>query len=402
MNTAPANDFLNFVAQTSPFPVGLEIKKARGTTLFTTDGKEYLDLISGISVANAGHCHPKIVAAIKEQAEKYLHVMVYGEYVQAPQVAFAKLLVENLPSALNNVYFVNSGTEANEGALKLAKRATGRSRIISFKGAYHGSTHGSLSVSSNENKKYRYRPLLPEVYFLEFGSIQEFDLIDSATAAVIIEPVQGDAGVRQATQTFFEALRKRCTEVGALLIFDEIQTGFGRTGKLFAFEHYGVVPDVLTIGKAMAGGMPMGAFVADKARMELFTKNPVLGHINTFGGNPVCAAAALANLQVLLEENLIARCEEKGQWLEQKLNHPAIVEIRRIGLMLAVEFESAEIVNRIFSECLQRGVITYWFLSCPDSFRLAPPLCITDEEIDKATEIINASIESAVNSGSSA
>jgi acetylornithine/succinyldiaminopimelate/putrescine aminotransferase len=387
--------FLNNIAQTSPEPFLLPIARAEGIYLYTPEGKRYTDLISGIAVSAVGHRHPKVVQAIKDQVDKHLHVMVFGEYIQEASNLLAKRLTDLLPENLNCCYFVNSGTEANEGALKLAKRYTGRTKIISFKKSYHGSTHGSLSVSGNELKKNAFRPLLPEVTFLTFGDLQELDLISNETACVIMETIQGDAGVRIPSIAYMLAIRKRCTETGTILILDEIQCGMGRTGKLFAFEHFGIVPDILTVAKAFGGGLPIGAFIADKKMMSTFTHDPMLGHITTFGGNPVCCAAALATLNVLIDENLIAQAEQKGKLFEQHLKHHSIKEIRRMGLMFAIDFDSAERVNAIVSKAKEKGVICYWFLSHPNSFRIAPPLTITEAQIKESCEIILSAINNS-------
>lgn len=386
--------FLNHLAQTSPFPLQIEVAKAEGTHIIDVSGKSYLDFISGIAVTNIGHRHPHVVNAIKKQLDKYMHVMAYGEFIQTPQNKLAEKLTSLLPPQLNSCYFVNSGAEAIEGALKLAKRVTGRTGIVSCKKSYHGSTHGALSVSGNEVKKYAFRPLLPDVHFMQFNKVEDLDMITKQTACVIIEPIQGDAGVRIPDLSYMKALRERCNEMGALLIFDEIQTGFGRTGTLFCFEQMGVTPDILTVAKAMGGGMPMGGFISSKENMNLFTHNPMLGHITTFGGHPINCAAALANLEVIEQENLLDSAEEKGALIESLLSHPKIVEVRRRGLMFAVEFESAELVAQIVNKCLESGLITFWFLSCPESFRLAPPLTITKQEIKEGCEIINRAVES--------
>ncbi|MFT6216741.1 MAG: acetylornithine/succinyldiaminopimelate/putrescine aminotransferase [Roseivirga sp.] len=386
--------FLNHLAQTSPFPLQIEVAKAEGTHIIDISGKSYLDFISGIAVTNIGHRHPHVVNAIKKQLDKYMHVMAYGEFIQTPQNRLAEKLTSLLPPQLNSCYFVNSGAEAIEGALKLAKRVTGRTGIVSCKKSYHGSTHGALSVSGNEVKKYAFRPLLPDVHFMQFNKVEDLDMITKQTACVIIEPIQGDAGVRIPDLSYMKALRERCNEMGALLIFDEIQTGFGRTGTLFCFEQMGVTPDILTVAKAMGGGMPMGGFISSKENMNLFTHNPMLGHITTFGGHPINCAAALANLEVIEQENLLDSAEEKGALIESLLSHPKIVEVRRRGLMFAVEFESAELVAQIVNKCLESGLITFWFLSCPESFRLAPPLTITKQEIKEGCEIINRAVES--------
>lgn len=390
--------FLNNLAQTTDTPYRITVEKAEGIYLYAPDGKRYIDMISGIGVSNIGHRHPKVVEAIKQQLDKHLHVMVYGEFIQHAPNALAQKLVGLLPPALNCCYFVNSGTEANEGALKLAKRYTGRTEIISFKKSYHGSTHGSLSVSGNEVKKRAFRPLLPDVRFITFNHAEELNTITTKTACVIVETIQGDAGVRIPDKQYLKALRKRCDETGALLILDEIQCGMGRTGTLFAFEQYSIVPDILTIGKAFGGGLPMGAFISDKKIMQCLTHNPPLGHITTFGGNPVCCASALATLEVLEQENLLAEVEAKGKLIEQLLQHPAIKEIRRIGLMFAIDFESAELVNKIVEAAKEKGVICYWFLSHPYSFRIAPPLTITNDQIKEACELILQSIDAALKS----
>uniref|UniRef100_UPI0040483565 aspartate aminotransferase family protein n=1 Tax=Roseivirga sp. TaxID=1964215 RepID=UPI0040483565 len=389
----PQSVFLNHLAQTSPYPLKIEVAKAEGTYIYDVDGKSYLDFISGIAVTNIGHRHPHVVNAIKHQLDQYMHVMAYGEFIQTPQNKLAEKLASILPPQLSSCYFVNSGAEANEGALKLAKRVTGRTQIISCKKSYHGSTHGALSVSGNEVKKYAFRPLLPDVHFIEFNKMDDLALITTQTACVIIEPIQGDAGVRIPSLAYMKALRERCTAMGTLLIFDEIQTGFGRTGTLFCFEQMGVIPDILTIAKAMGGGMPIGGFISSKENMDLFTHNPMLGHITTFGGHPVVCASALANLEVIENESLLSSVEEKGALIESLIGHPKIIEIRRRGLMFAVEFESAELVAQIVNKCLENGLITFWFLSCPESFRLAPPLTISHQEIAKGCEIIKNAIE---------
>lgn len=390
------DDFFEFQAQTSPQPIGVEVSHAEGVFVYDRSGKAYLDFVSGIAVTNVGHRHPKVMEAIRNQLDKYLHVMPYGEFIQEPQVRLAKKLAEILPPELNSSYFVNSGTEANEAALKLAKRFTGRHKIVSCRGAYHGSTHGSLSVSGNEVKKYAFRPLLPGVRFMRFNHLPDLSLIDGDTACVIVETVQGDAGVRIPDRKWFQALRNRCTEVGALLICDEIQTGFGRTGRLFAFEHFGVVPDILTIAKSMAGGMAMGAFISSREIMAALKTDPILGHITTFGGHPVCCAAALGNIEAIRSENLVETCEEKGRLLEELLRHEAIVELRRIGLMFALEFNDKETSFKIVDRCLQKGLIAFYFLSCPESFRLAPPLTISEEELRKGAKIIVDAIDEVV------
>jgi len=392
------NTFFRHIAQTSPVPLGLEIDRARGIYLYDSSGKKYMDLISGIAVSNIGHRHPKVVRAIKKQVDKYLHVMAYGEFIQEPQSRLAKKLTSLLPQHLDAVYFVNSGTEANEGAIKLAKRVTGRTDLIAFENSYHGSTLGALSVSGNEKKKFRYRPLIPGVTLLKFNKTDDLGKITRKAAAVIIEPIQGDAGVRIPSKEYMKLLRKKCDETGTQLIFDEVQTGFGRTGKLFAYEHFGIVPDILTMAKAMGGGMPIGAFVAAKEKMISLSHDPTLGHITTFGGHPVNCAAALANLEVLTGGKLISNAEGKGRLFEKSLKHTAIREIRRIGLMMAIEFESEETVHQIVRKCLDKGVITFWFLSTANSFRLTPPLTIRRNEIKTACKLIRNVIDEVVKS----
>ena len=389
--------FLENLAQTSPFPFKIPVERAEGVWLYgpESEKKRWLDFISGIAVANVGHRHPHVVKAIKDQVDKHLHVMAYGEYVQSPSNLLAEKLTSLLPSTLNCTYLVNSGTEANEAALKLAKRATGRTEIVSFHRSYHGSTHGSLSVSGNEKKKNAFRPLLPDVRFINFNKLEDLEQITERTAGVIVETIQGDAGVRIPDKSYMKALRKRCTETGALLILDEIQCGMGRTGTLFAFEQFEIVPDILTIAKAFGGGMPIGAFISSTERMALLTHNPMLGHITTFGGNPVCAAAALATLQVLTTPGLLEEVEEKGKLIESMIRHPKVKEIRRKGLMFAIDFENEETVKRIVDEALANGVICFWFLSHPASFRIAPPLTITEEEIRHGCSVIRDAIEKA-------
>jgi acetylornithine/succinyldiaminopimelate/putrescine aminotransferase len=387
--------FLQHLAQTNNNPFLIAIERAEGIYLYSPEGKRYTDLISGISVSNVGHRHPTVVRAIKEQLDKHLHVMVFGEYIQSASNLLTKKLAEILPPSLNCTYFVNSGTEANEGALKLAKRFTGRTEIISCRKSYHGSTHGSLSVSGNEIKKSAFRPLLPDIKFIEFNSLPDLEQITKRTACVIMETIQGDAGVRVPSKEYMKAVRKRCDETGALLILDEIQCGMGRTGTLFAFEQFDIVPDILTIAKAFGGGLPVGAFIADKKIMQTLTHDPMLGHITTFGGNPVCCASALATLQVIEDEKLLDTVDEKGKLFEKLLRHPHIKDIRRIGLMFAVDFDSAERVNRIVEHAKKDGVICYWFLSHPNSFRIAPPLTITEEQIQESCLVILKAIDNS-------
>lgn len=390
-----AETFLSKLAQTSPFPFQIPIEKAEGLYLYSPDGKRYADLISGIGVSVVGHRHPKVIQAIREQLDKHLHVMVYGEYIQSSVNQLAEKITALLPEQLNCCYFVNSGAEANEGALKLAKRYTGRTEIISCRGSYHGSTHGALSVSGNESKKRAFRPLLPDVRFIGFGDESDIEQITDRTACVIMETVQGDAGVRIPTKKYLKAIRKRCNDTGTILILDEIQCGMGRTGRLFAFEHFDIVPDIVTVAKAFGGGLPIGAFISDQQIMRTLTHDPMLGHITTFGGNPVCCASALATLEVIEDENLVAEVEEKGRLFEKYLRHPSIRELRRIGLLFAVDFDSPEEVSRIVHKCKDNGVICYWFLSHPYSFRIAPPLTITEAEIKESCNIILNAIENS-------
>tara|TARA_B110000305_G_scaffold240696_1_gene312125 strand:- start:3796 stop:4986 length:1191 start_codon:yes stop_codon:yes gene_type:complete len=388
------NDFLSFQGQTNQTPYLIEVDRADGLYIYDKKGKAFMDMIAGVAVNNIGHNHPKVINALKSQIDRHLHVMVYGEYVQDAQLEFSKRLCSVLPNKLNTVYPVNSGTEANEAALKLAKRITNRTELISFRGSYHGSTHGSLSVSGNETKKQAYRPLLPDVQFLEFNSIDELERITERTACVIIETVQGDAGVRVPSSKFIKTLRDRCTEVGALLIFDEIQCGMGRTGKLFAFEHFNVTPDILTLGKALGGGMPIGALVSSQENLHQFTFEPMLGHITTFGGHPVICAAANAFLEVMEEEINFNDVEKLGALIESELSSEIeIIEIRRIGMMLALDMISFERVEKVVSKCLEKGLIAFWFLSHPDSFRLSPPLNISETQVLDGCRIIKEAIE---------
>jgi acetylornithine/succinyldiaminopimelate/putrescine aminotransferase len=380
--------FLQYLAQTSEEPLALEIEKAEGIYLYDKNGKSYIDLISGISVSNTGHRHPEIIKAIKEQLDKYMHLMVYGEYLQTPQIKLAKMLADLLPSTLNCTYFVNSGSEATEGALKLAKRFTGRSEIIAFKNAYHGSTHGSLSIMGNENFKQAFRPLLPGIRFIEFNNVNELKFISTKTACVIAETVQGEAGVIIPDGSYMKALRKKCSDNGALLILDEVQTGIGRTGKMFGFEHFGIVPDIITLAKGFGGGMPLGAFVSSKEIMHCLTNNPVLGHITTFGGHPVSCAAAIANIEVIKKEKLVEQVEEKEKLFHKYLKHPSIKSIRSKGLLIAIEFTDEKTNMKIIHKCIDKGVIVDWFLFASNSMRIAPPLIINEKEISKACQII--------------
>jgi acetylornithine/succinyldiaminopimelate/putrescine aminotransferase len=387
--------FLDNLAQTSPSPFLIPIERAEGVYLYSPDGKRYTDLISGIAVSAVGHRHPHVVKAIKDQLDKHLHVMVFGEYIQSASNQLAKRLAELLPDNLNCTFLVNSGTEANEGALKLAKRYTGRTEIISCRKSYHGSTHGSLSVSGNEIKKMAFRPLLPDVKFIDFNQLDDLKHISERTACIIMETIQGDAGVRVPSKKYLREVRQRCDDTGTILILDEIQCGMGRTGKLFAFEHFEIVPDILTVAKAFGGGLPIGAFISDKKIMQTLTHDPMLGHITTFGGNPVCCASALATLEVIQNERLLDQVEPKGLLFETLLKHPLIKEIRRLGLMFAIDFESAERVNNIVNYAKDHGVICYWFLSHPYSFRIAPPLSITEAQITESCEVILKAIDNS-------
>jgi acetylornithine/succinyldiaminopimelate/putrescine aminotransferase len=387
--------FFDHVALPSIFPLGLEIESAQGIYMFAPDGKKYIDLVSGVCVTNLGHRHPAIVEAVKEQVDKYMHLMVYGEFIQSPQVKLAHKLAEVLPPNLNSTYFVNSGSEAVDGALKLAKRYTGRTELVGFKNTYHGGTHGAFSMLGNEDIKYAYRPLLPDTRFLRFNNVDDLRQISERTACVLVEPVQAEAGIILPENDFLKALRKRCDETGALLIYDEVQVGFGRTGKLFCFEHYDAVPDILCLAKGMGGGMPIGAFVADKKLMLSFTNNPDFGHITTFGGHPVSAAAALANLQILTgQKEIIAEVEEKGRLYEEALkSHPKVLKIRRKGLLMSLELESEEVNMRVLKLLLDNGLVSDPFFFMPQAFRIAPPLTITKEEIQMTIELVQKSLD---------
>jgi len=391
--TASRQDFLEFICQTSPQPIGLEIDHAAGSYLYTKDGKRYLDFISGIGVANIGHAHPKVVAAVCAQAQKYLHVMVYGEYLLSPQIALAKKLVSLLPPPLNQVYFTNSGAEANEGALKLAKKYSGRRRLIAFEGSFHGDTHGACSVTGRDIYRRPFEPLLPEVSFLPFNKIEALDAIDAGVAAVITEAIQGEGGIRVPDDDFLPALRAQCDAVGALLIFDEVQTGFGRTGKHFAMEHWGVVPDLVTFAKGMGGGMPLGAFVGRRQLMTTLSTDPPLSHVTTFGGHPVSCAAALAGLDVLLDEGLAEQAEKKGAQIRQRLKrlaqkHKAIREIRGKGLMIGLELDSAESTQAFVRQVFDDGLILGWTLHSDRVIRIMPPLNLTENELEEGLQII--------------
>lgn len=387
--------FLQHIAQTSDAPLALEIVKAEGSTLWDADGKSFIDLIAGISVCNIGHRHPAVTEAIKKQVDQYLHLLVYGEFVETPQVAYAHYLTQHLPGSLNSVYFTNSGAEATEGAMKLAKRYTSRTQIIAFNQSYHGSTQGALSIIGDEYWRNAYRPLLPGILHLNYNSLDDLEHITTATACVIAETIQAERGVVAPSKAWMQALRKKCTETGCLLVLDEIQSGFGRTGTLWGFEQFGIIPDIILLGKALGGGMPLGAFVADKKIMRSLTSNPVLGHITTFGGHPVSCAAGLAAMKALQEENITGGVKAKEKLFLSLLKHPQIKAVRSAGLLIAVEFESFEKNKTIIDLCIGSGVLTDWFLFAPECMRIAPPLNISDEEIIKACGIIIDAINKA-------
>ncbi|ACU03091.1 aspartate aminotransferase family protein [Pedobacter heparinus] len=380
--------FLQHNAQTTLDPLLLAFNRAKGMYLYDADGKKYMDLIAGIGVSNVGHCHPAVVNAVQQQAESYMHIMVYGEFVQNPQVNFAAALAAVLPENLNCTYFVNSGAEAVEGAMKLAKRYTQRSEIIACHNSYHGSTQGALSLMGNEEFKQAYRPLLPDIKFINYNRIEDLDQITTRTAAVFIETVQGEAGIRVADPSYFEALRKKCTATGTLLVLDEIQCGFGRTGKMFGFEHFGIVPDILLLAKGIGGGMPIGAFISSREIMISLATNPILGHITTFGGHPVSCAAGLATLQTIITENMVEGVTAKAELFKKLLVHPAIKEVRGKGLMIAIAFENFELNKKIIDACIADGLISDWFLHCSNAMRIAPPLIISEEEIKWACAVI--------------
>lgn len=386
--------FLQHVAQTSPSPLALEIVKAEGSLLWDAGGKEYIDLIGGVSVANVGHRHPRVVEAIHKQTEAYLHIMVYGEFIESPQVQYARLLTEQLPASLDSVYFTNSGAEAVEGAMKLAKRVSNRTEVIAFENSYHGSTQGALSIMGSEYWRNAFRPLLPDIMHLEYNSFASLDHITERTACVFAETIQAEAGIIAPSAEWWQALRKKCTATGTLLVLDEVQAGFGRTGKRWGFEHFDIIPDILLLGKALGGGMPLGAFIASRQLMGALAENPVLGHITTFGGHPVCCAAGMAAFQALLEENIIDEVKEKEALFRALLVHPRIKALRSYGLWMAVEFDSFEINKKIIDTCIAEGVLTDWFLFASHCLRISPPLTITHEQIKKACTIILQAIES--------
>ncbi len=389
-------EFFKFQAQTTPYAAGFEVEKAEGSYIYGKDGKAYLDFVAGVSANTLGHSHPKVVNAIKEQADKYLHVMVYGEYAQEKPVELCKLLAEATPEPLEVTYLVNSGAEAIDGALKLAKRYTGREEIISMKNSYHGNTHGALSVSGNEFHKREFRPLLPMISFIEFNNEEEFSKITEKTACVIAETIQGAAGFLTPSENYFKNLKKRCEEVGALLILDEIQPGFGRTGKLFSFEHYNMVPDILVMGKGMGGGVPVGAFMSSVEIMKSLQHSPKLGHITTFGGNPLMAAASYATLKEVLESGLMDEVKEKEKLFRELLVHPKIKKINGRGLMLAVELESPEYTLAVAKKCMEKGLVVFWQLYRNEFMRISPPLTISKEEIATGCNIILESLNEVV------
>ncbi len=380
--------FLQHVGQTSPSPLALEIERAEGIYLFDKSGKKYIDMVSGVSVSNLGHLNPAVVAAVQKQAETYMHLMVYGEMIQAPQVEYAKLLTDNLPENLESVYFVNSGSEANEGAIKLAKRYTGRYEVIACRNAYHGSTQSLIALMSNKQFSQAFRPLMPAVRHINFNCEADLEQINHKTACVIVEPIQGEAGIVTPTDNYLQKLRKRCNETGTLLILDEIQTGFGRTGSLFAFEKYGIIPDILTIAKAMGGGMPIGAFVSSKKIMDSLMFNPMLGHITTFGGHPVSAAAALASLRILLNDDFIEEVNRKGEFIIEKIKHSEIKSCRGEGLYYSVELQNAEKADKFISKAVENGIISDRFLYNDTRFRISPPLTITYDELQEIADAI--------------
>lgn len=382
------SSFYDHIAQTSDAPMGLEIEKAEGCYIHTTDGRSFVDLISGIAVSSLGHRHPNVIAAIKEQLNQHLHVMVYGEFIQKPQSEFAQLLCDQLPDQLDRVYFVNSGTEANEGALKLAKKSTGRSKFVAFKNSYHGDTHGSLSVTGRDVYRNPYLPLLPDVTFIEFNDPDQLDWIDEETAAVIMEPIQGEGGIIPAETEWLKAVRRRCDETGAVLIFDEIQTGFYRTGSLFAFQHYGVVPDILCLAKAMGGGMPMGAFVSSSDRFEAFKHDPPLNHVTTFGGHPVSCAAAHANLQTLLDGDFEQKAFRIAELACHILRGDGITEVRGRGAMLGLQLRDAELTQNVVEYCFEKGIILGWTLHSNSLVRIAPPLVIDERLLETCFQTI--------------
>ncbi len=387
------NDFLKYQAKTTPYPLGLEVKSAKGTYIFDIHGKKYLDFVAGVSACALGHSHPKIIEAVQNQVSKYMHVMVYGEFAQEPSVKLCKLIIDLLPQNHEVVYLTNSGTEAIEGAMKLAKRVTGRSELIGAKNSYHGSTHGALSLLGDENQKMAYRPLLPGINFIVFNNEKDLEKINKSTAAVVLETIQGGAGFLLPENDYLKKVKKRCEETGALLILDEVQPGFGRTGKMFGFEHFGISPDIVVMGKALGGGMPIGAFSAASALMKVLEKNPKLGHITTFGGNPVIAAAALANVEEIISSKIIADIKNKEELFRKHLQHPKIKQINGTGLMLAPIFEDDEIPNQLVHRCLKKGLLLFWLLWEKNAIRISPPLNISDQEIIAGCKIISQTLD---------
>lgn len=388
--------FLSHIAQTSPAPIGIEMVKAEGIYLWDKDGKKYVDLIAGFSVCNIGHSHPKVVKAVQEQAAQYMHLIVYGEFIESPQITYAKLLTDLLPPSLNCVYFTNSGAEATEGAMKLAKRVTGRSKIIAFNKAYHGSTQGALSVMGDEYWRNAFRPLLPDVYHYDYNDDAVLSEIDSRTACVMVETVQAESGITAPSKEWLQAIRQKCDAHCVLLILDEIQAGFGRTGSLWAFEQMGIVPDILLLGKALGGGMPLGAFIASQRMMHTLTYDPVLGHITTFGGHPVSCAAGKAALEVLLDGNYIKSVSEKETVLLKQLVHPAIISRQHCGLWISLQFASEKLAQSVVHQCVRNGLITDWFVFAPDRLRIAPPLIITEAELTEVCATILRSIDEII------
>lgn len=388
--------FLNHVAQTSDAPIAIEMVRAKGIHLWDVDGKQYVDLIAGFSVCNIGHGNPAVVKAVQDQSAAYMHLIVYGEFIESPQTAYAKLLTDHLPATLDSVYFTNSGAEATEGAMKLAKRVTGRSKMISFTNAYHGSTQGALSIMGDEYWRNAFRPLLPDIYHCDYNDWGMIDTIDSSTACVIMETVQAETGILSPHPDWLQAIRNKCNEHCVLLILDEIQAGFGRTGSLWAFEQFGIVPDILLLGKALGGGMPLGAFIADRKLMNTLTHDPVLGHITTFGGHPVSCSAGKAALEVLLNGDYILSVKRKEKILQDRLVHPQIISKRSAGLWMSLQFSSATLNQQIIHQCIKNGLITDWFLFAPDRLRIAPPLIITDEELTEVCDRILRSIDEVI------
>jgi len=388
--------FFQHLAQTSDKPIGIEVASAKGIYIEDVKGQTFMDMIAGFSVCNIGHSHPTVIKAIQEQVQKYMHVIVYGEFIQSPQVQYAKALIQLLPDNLSAVYFTNSGAEATEGAMKLAKRVTGKTRVVYFEGAYHGSTQGALSIMGDEYFKNAFRPLLPDTLQLRYNNFEDIELIDNKVACVFVEIVQAETGVIPANKEWLIALRKKCDDLCVLLIADEIQSGFGRTGTLFAFEQYGISPDILLVGKALGAGLPLGAFIASQKMMSTLTHHPVLGHITTFGGNPVACAAGLAGVEVLINENWIQEVAEKEKILVNELFHPAIIDRSYKGLWMSLQFSSPEVTKKIAATCIENGIITDWFLFAEDRIRIAPPLCITIQELKTAVQKIIKSIEASL------